>query len=278
MITHGNLLAQLGADPCRVRLGRRRSRGVFWLPLFHDMGLIGGVLQTLYCGGASTLFSPVSFLQRPSRWLEAISRTGATISGGAQLRLRPLRREDRRPSSAAGLDLSRWRVAFNGAEPIRAETLERFAEAFAPAGFRREAFLPCYGLAEATLLVSGDPTGRSPIVVSVDAGSLGRGDAVRGEPAPAPRCGWSAAAGRPRTTSSRSSTRRPSGPCPTTASARSGSRGRASRRATGAAPRRAGDIRWPPAWTGTTAARSSAPATSASSATASCSSPAGSRT
>ena len=139
------------------------------------MGLIGGVIQTLYCGGSSTLFSPVSFLQRPIRWLQAISRTGATISGAPNFAYE-LCVEKTTPEERAGLDLSRWRVAFNGAEPVRPETLDRFAGAFAPAGFRREAFLPCYGLAEATLLVSGGPSGSPPVVLSVDAEALGRGE------------------------------------------------------------------------------------------------------
>jgi len=155
MITHGNLLD----NSCRIQASfgsTPESRGVFWLPLFHDMGLIGGVIQTVYCGGSSTLFSPVSFLQRPLRWLQALSRIGATISGAPNFAY-DLCVEKTTPEQRSLLDLSRWRVAFNGAEPVRPETLDRFALAFAPAGFRREAFLPCYGLAEATLLVSGGP-------------------------------------------------------------------------------------------------------------------------
>jgi len=174
MIAHGNLLA----NSARIRgvFGSAPGqRGVFWLPLFHDMGLIGGMLQTLYCGGASTLFPAASFLQRPLRWLRAISRTGASISGAPNFAY-DLCVEKTTPEQRAELDLSRWRVAFNGAEPIRAETLERFAEAFAPAGFRPDAFLPCYGLAEATLLVSGSPTGRPPVVLTIDAEALGRGE------------------------------------------------------------------------------------------------------
>ena len=151
------------------------SRGVFWLPLFHDMGLIGGVIQTIYCGGSSTLFSPVHFLHHPIRWLQAISRTRATISGAPNFAYE-LCVERTSPEEHAGLDLSCWRVAFNGAETVRPETLDRFARAFAPAGFRREAFLPCYGLAEATLLVSGGPLGSPPVVFSADAEALGRGE------------------------------------------------------------------------------------------------------
>ncbi len=100
------------------------------------------------------LMSPVAFLQRPLRWLQAISRYGATTSGGPNFAYDLCVRKIS-PEQRAALDLSSWSVAFNGAEPIRAETLDRFAEAFAPCGFRREAFYPCYGLAEATLFVSG---------------------------------------------------------------------------------------------------------------------------
>ena len=130
------------------------TRAVAWLPPYHDMGLIGGIVQPLYGGFPITLMSPTDFLERPFRWLEAVSRFRATTSGGPNfaydLCVRKTSAEDR-----AGLDLSGWRVAFNGAEPIRPETLERFAAAFEPAGFRREAFQPCYGLAEATLIVTG---------------------------------------------------------------------------------------------------------------------------
>ncbi len=171
MVTHANLLAN-SAQIHACFGSTAESRGVFWLPLFHDMGLIGGVLQTVYCGGTSTLLSPVAFLQRPLRWLEAISATGATISGGPDFAYDLCVRKIG-PEARAGLDLSRWSVAFNGAEPIRRETLDRFAEAFAPCGFRREAFLPCYGLAEATLLVSGRRTKGGPVVFAAGAAALG---------------------------------------------------------------------------------------------------------
>ena len=153
----------------------RESRGVFWLPTHHDMGLIGGILQTVHCGGGSVLLSPSAFLQRPRRWLELVSETGAAISGGPNFAYDLCARKAE-TSGVEGLDLSRWRVAFNGAEPIRAETLDRFAHAFAPAGFRREAFLPCYGMAETTLLVSGTPWNREPLVIPVDAKKLERGE------------------------------------------------------------------------------------------------------
>jgi natural product biosynthesis luciferase-like monooxygenase protein len=139
------------------------SRCVSWLPVYHDMGLIGGVLQPLHGGFPCTLMSPVSFLQRPVRWLEAISRYRATISGGPNFAYELCVRKVS-PEQAATLDLSSWNTAFNGAEPIRAETLERFAEAFAPCGFRKRAFFACYGLAEATLIVSGSKNSDMPVI------------------------------------------------------------------------------------------------------------------
>jgi acyl-CoA synthetase (AMP-forming)/AMP-acid ligase II/acyl carrier protein len=147
------------------------SRAVFWLPLYHDMGLIGGVIQPVYCGGGCTLMAPAAFLQRPAFWLETISRKRATVAGGPDFAFdacaRKVRDEDRQ-----GLDLSSWEVAFVGAEPIRAQTLDRFSRAFAPCGFRREAFFPCYGLAEATLMVSGGPRSAGPTTIQVRADAL----------------------------------------------------------------------------------------------------------
>jgi len=152
MVTHGNLLA----NEERIQRAFRQSEEsivVGWLPLYHDMGLIGNILQPLWSGGRCVLMSPWAFLQRPARWLEAISRYRATTSGGPNFAYDLCVRRVR-PEQRAALDLSSWEVAFNGAEPVRRATLDRFAEAFAPAGFRREAFVPCYGLAEATLLVT----------------------------------------------------------------------------------------------------------------------------
>lgn len=125
--------------------------GVSWLPPYHDMGLIGGVLQPIFTGFPVALLSPLTFLARPMTWLETVSRLGATITGGPNFAFDLCVRK----GTPEGLDLSRWDVAFCGAEPIRPDTLDRFAEAYAPAGFRREAFYPCYGLAEGTLIVTG---------------------------------------------------------------------------------------------------------------------------
>ena len=127
---------------------------MFWLPSYHDMGLIGGILQPMYVGQLNVLMSPVSFLQKPLRWLQAIQPVQSRDQRRSQLCFRPVRHKIT-PEQTEDLDLSTWRLAFNGAEPIREETIESFSKAFAHCGFKREAFYPCYGLAEATLLVSG---------------------------------------------------------------------------------------------------------------------------
>src|SRR5262249_14447767 len=138
---------------------------------------IGTVLQPLHAGGRCVLMSPVAFLQRPLRWLEAISRYRGTTSGGPNFAYDLCVRKAT-PEALAGLDLTSWRGAFNGAEPVRAEPLERFAETFAPCGFRPEAFYPCYGLAEATLFVAGGAVGRRPRVARVEAAALERNEVV----------------------------------------------------------------------------------------------------
>jgi amino acid adenylation domain-containing protein len=164
MLSHGNLLHN-SAKLNRCFGHSPASRGVIWLPPYHDAGLIGGIIQPLYTGCTVTLMSPVNFLQRPVRWLQAITRYQATTSGGPNSAYELCARKIT-PSQRATLDLSSWTVAFNGAEPIQAETLERFAEAFAPCGFRKEAFYPCYGLAESALIVSGGETGAGPLIRS----------------------------------------------------------------------------------------------------------------
>ncbi len=180
MVSHGNLLHNFaviegfcGYTP--------ETRSVIWLPPYHDMGLIGGILQPLFTGYWAALFSPVAFIQRPARWLEAISRYRATSSGGPNFAYE-LCVHAMRPEERAGLDLSHWEIAFNGAEPVRAETLRAFAEAFAPSGFRERAFFACYGLAEATLMVTGSQPSEPPVVRAVDAGALGEGTVREAEP------------------------------------------------------------------------------------------------
>lgn len=147
---------------------------VGWLPPHHDMGLIGNILQPLWLGVRCVQMAPQHFLLRPMRWLAAISRYRGTTSGGPNFAY-DLCVKKSSPAERAELDLSCWKVAFNGSEPVRAATLERFAEAFAGAGFRRSALYPCYGLAEATLFVSGVAPGRAARVEHVERESLERG-------------------------------------------------------------------------------------------------------
>lgn len=176
ILTHHNLLHN-SALIYQAFNHTNDSLGVIWLPPYHDMGLIGGILQPVYGGFPVVLMSPVSFLQRPIRWLQAISQYRATTSGGPnfayELCINKTTHEER-----ADLDLSSWEVAFNGAEPIRSETLDHFARTFAPYGFRREAFYPCYGLAEATLLVSGGSASSAPILYKVETKALEEGRVV----------------------------------------------------------------------------------------------------
>lgn len=145
------------------------STVVSWLPLYHDMGLIGKVMQPIYVGASCVLMSPTSFLEKPVRWLRAISRYRGRTSGGPNfcydLCVRKISREE-----LDGIDLSSWDIAINGAEPVSADTLARFSEKFAPLGFRPEAFYPCYGLAEATLFVTGGTklAGPGTLTISCD--------------------------------------------------------------------------------------------------------------
>lgn len=153
------------------------SSVVGWLPLFHDMGLIGNLLQPLYLGILCTLMPPAIFLQKPIRWLQAIARYRATTSGGPNFAY-DLCVQKVKPEQLEAIDLSSWDLAFTGAEPIRSPTLERFAEYFAPCGFRREAFYPCYGMAETTLIVSGGLKSEPPIVRAFESSALEQNEAV----------------------------------------------------------------------------------------------------
>lgn len=166
MLTHGNLL--YNSFLIYQCFGHTTtSQGVIWLPPYHDMGLIGGILQPLYGGFPVTLMSPLDFLSRPLRWLQAVSRYRATTSGGPNFAYDLCARKIR-PEERSQLDLSTWKVAFNGAEPVRAETIRKFAATFADCGFKLEAFLPCYGLAEATLIVSGGNMTDPPVIKTFD--------------------------------------------------------------------------------------------------------------
>ena len=176
MLSHENLLHNSLRIMQAFEITRSQS-GVFWLPSFHDMGLIGGILVPLYGGKFNVLMSPVAFLQKPLRWLQAISKYRATISGGPNFAYELCVRKTT-PEQRAGLDLSSWSLAFNGAEPVRPETIDAFAEAFAVSGFRREAFFPCYGLAESTLMVTGGMKFEPPVIRAFDAAALETGSAT----------------------------------------------------------------------------------------------------
>jgi acyl-CoA synthetase (AMP-forming)/AMP-acid ligase II len=176
MLSHGNLMHNLDMTYHAFGIGPD-SRVVIWLPPYHDMGLIGGILQPLYAGTPVILMSPLDFLQRPLRWLQAIARYQAAVSGGPNFAYDLCVRKST-PEQRAALDLSHWQKAFNGAEPIRAGTLTRFATAFAGSGFRPEAFYPCYGLAEATLIVSGGGKAKTPAVTTVQAAALAENHVV----------------------------------------------------------------------------------------------------
>ncbi len=181
MLSHHNLLHNL--DLVYRRFGHTpRSHVVSWLPPYHDMGLIGALLQPLYGGFSATLLAPAAFLRSPYRWLDTISRAEGVVTSGAPNFAYDLCVRTITPEQRATLDLSRWAVAFNGAEPIRSETLERFVDTFAPHGFRCEALYPTYGLAEATLMVSGGSPAAAPVVRRYDAKPLGRGRVVAASP------------------------------------------------------------------------------------------------
>jgi acyl-CoA synthetase (AMP-forming)/AMP-acid ligase II len=170
MLRHGNLMVNSAQINDAMELGPA-DRGVIWLPPYHDMGLIGGILQPLYAGFPVHLMSPALFIQKPLRWLQAITAKRATISGGPNFAFDHC--VDRVSADKLDtLDLSSWKLAFNGAEPIRANTLRRFAEHFAPCGFRASSFFPCYGLAEATLCVSGLALTAEPTTLHVSVAAL----------------------------------------------------------------------------------------------------------
>lgn len=170
MVTHSNLLHNSEIIRQAFELDHT-SLSVSWLPFFHDMGLIDGILQPVFSGFPAILMPPLAFLQRPVRWLQAISKYRATHSGGPDFAY-ALCAEKIAPEQRVDLDLSSWVSAYNGAEPIRAETLTAFEDAFAPCGFRSLAAYPCYGLAESTLMVSGGRIGEPPRIMRCSTAAL----------------------------------------------------------------------------------------------------------
>ncbi len=169
-IAYQNLLHNLEAIH-RCFRHSSQSKGVIWLPPYHDMGLIGGILQPLYGSFPVTLMSPLMFLQNPLRWLKTISGYRATTSGGPNFAYDLCIRKFK-PEQLTGLDLSSWQVAFNGAEPINHETLKKFAQTYAPYGFDYSAFYPCYGMAEATLIISGGSKNAAVVTKTVQGKAL----------------------------------------------------------------------------------------------------------
>jgi acyl-CoA synthetase (AMP-forming)/AMP-acid ligase II len=159
MLAHRNLMHNVKIITYSFEPSREGG-GVTWLPTYHDMGLVGGVLNPVFIGRPIAHMSPMSFLTKPIRWLRAITKYRATISGGPNFAYE-LCNEKITDEECEGLDLRTWDMAFNGAEPIRPETLTKFTERFAPYGFQPEAFYPCYGMAETTLIVTGPSSRRS---------------------------------------------------------------------------------------------------------------------
>ncbi|MBD9399194.1 non-ribosomal peptide synthetase [Pseudomonas sp. PDM11] len=182
MVSHANLLAN--EHSMSHGFGAHADESwVSWLPLYHDMGLMAGLLLPILHGGTLTLMAPSFFLARPARWLQVISQYGGTFSGGPDFAYR-LCAERVPQSSLEALDLSSWRLAFSGSEPIRLDTLQAFSQRFAAVGFRAQALAPSYGLAEATLYVCVDAADREPRVESfLDADSAAASQL--------PACGWS---------------------------------------------------------------------------------------
>ena len=176
MVSHGNLIANSNAIQ-QYFSNKREHTLVSWLPPYHDMGLIGSIIQPAYVGSSMYLMAPVTFLQRPYRWLQAISRYQAQTNGGPNFAY-DLCVDRVTPEQKATLDLSCWELAFSGAEPVRAETIDRFSEYFSECGFKRQAFYPCYGMAESTLMITGSDRKIEPVSITVDSKELEENRAV----------------------------------------------------------------------------------------------------
>jgi 8-amino-7-oxononanoate synthase/acyl carrier protein len=170
MLSHGNLIHNVQIILYCFESTRNGS-GMSWLPTYHDMGLIGGVLEPLYYGRPNVMMSPMAFLQKPVRWLRAVSKYRVTVSGGPNFAY-DLCAQKVTDEEMQGLDLSCWDLAFNGAEPIRPATLDAFCKRFEPIGFRRESFFPCYGMAESTLIATAGFKKDLPVVRGFDGKAL----------------------------------------------------------------------------------------------------------
>ena len=176
MLTHRNILANCTMITEAFEM-HKKSTGMSWLPTYHDMGLVGGILNPLFCGCTSTLMSPMAFLSRPVRWLRAIAKYRISVSGGPNFAY-ALCNEKVSEEECEGLDLSCWETAFNGAEPIRADVLEEFTRRFEKYGFRHNSHYPCYGMAETTLIVTGGRRDDPPIVLPFNGERLDQHEVV----------------------------------------------------------------------------------------------------
>ncbi len=171
MLTQQNIMANCSMISHAFGMTRDSCSAVFWLPTYHDMGLIGGILTPLFFAAENTLLSPVTFMTRPLRWLQAISDYKAAVSGGPNFSYRWCTMKIK-PEECENLDLSSWKVAFNGAEPVRADVLNEFSRKFEPYGFKHSSHYPCYGMAETALIVTGGKKNEAPIVRSFDRNRL----------------------------------------------------------------------------------------------------------
>ncbi len=169
MVSHGNLLHN--SHLISLASGSGAMRGVSWLPHYHDMGLVGCILQTVYAEGALHLMPPNAFVARPLRWLQAISDSQATLTSAPNFAYQ-LCVDMIDPKDRDRLDLSSLRLAFNGAEPVRADTIRQFCDYFEPCGFRAEAMAPCYGMAETTLIVTASSPAEQPQVRVFDSRAI----------------------------------------------------------------------------------------------------------
>lgn len=176
MVSHGNLIANSRTiEHCFQN--KREHVLVSWLPPYHDMGLIGSIIQPAYVGSSMYLMAPVTFLQRPYRWLQAISKYKGQTNGGPNFAY-DLCIEKITPAQKKTLDLSCWELAFSGAEPVRAETIARFSEYFRECGFQSQAFYPCYGMAESTLMITGANRFSEPVTAQFDLKELENNKAI----------------------------------------------------------------------------------------------------
>ena len=193
MVTHDNLLANL--EMIRMAMSNtEHSTSVGWVPLYHDMGLMMGVMQPLYLGAMSVLMAPAAFMQRPLNWLHTIHHYRAELTSAPNFAF-DLCVSRFRADQMEGVDLSCWKLALNGAEPVHADTIARFTETFAPYGFDPGTMYPGYGLAEATLLVAGGVRGRGSSIRHVSRAALQQGEAAEatdvGDAQPLVSCGRS---------------------------------------------------------------------------------------